>query len=79
MVVLLVLAEVLGELVDARREESHLDLWRAGVSLVLGELPDDVCLGFLRERHDAGQASTGSLNGRAPFLADLKSARRFGQ
>ena len=38
VMVLLVAAQVLGELVDARRQQGHLHLGRAGVALVLGEL-----------------------------------------
>jgi hypothetical protein len=52
VVVLPVLAKVLGQLVDARRQQSDLDGRRAGVALVPRELADDFCLGFLGQRHD---------------------------
>src|SRR4051794_9098747 len=51
VVVVLVRAEVLGQLVDALGQHRDLDLGRAGVRLVLAELPDMLQLLFLREGH----------------------------
>jgi hypothetical protein len=66
VMILLVLAQMLRKLVYARCQERDLHLRRAGVALVLGELPDDIGLCFLRQRHDGGQASTGSTAFREP-------------
>jgi hypothetical protein len=42
---------VLGQLVDARREQRDLHLGRAGVGLALAVLADDLLFGFLAEGH----------------------------
>src|SRR4051812_14686480 len=44
VMVVLVLAQVLGQVVDAMRQQRHLDLGLAGVVLVLAEPRDDVAL-----------------------------------
>src|SRR4051812_24786325 len=51
VVVVLVRAEVLGQLVDALGQHRDLDLGRAGVRLMLAELPDMLQLLFLGEGH----------------------------
>src|SRR3954470_24916459 len=51
VVVVLVRPEVLGQLVDALGEHRDLNLGRAGIGLVLAELPDMLQLLFLGEGH----------------------------
>src|SRR6185312_5187623 len=45
------LAQVLGEVVDARGEERHLHFGRSGIRIGLAELRDDVAFGFLGQAH----------------------------
>src|SRR5205823_13159331 len=52
IVVVLVRAQMLGQLVDALREHCDLHLRRAGVGLTAAVLLDDLQLCFLREGHE---------------------------
>src|SRR5205085_3739610 len=54
VVVVLVLAEVLGEVVDAAREQRDLHLGRARIRVGLAELLDDFALLLGRQRHGGG-------------------------
>src|SRR5690606_2059597 len=51
VVILLVHPQMLGQLVDARRQDRDLHLGRAGVAFVLLKLGDNLRLGFLGQRH----------------------------
>jgi hypothetical protein len=51
VVISLVLAEMIGKLVDARRQESNLDLWRSSVSLVGTVFAQDHGLLVFGQRH----------------------------
>src|SRR5262249_41755119 len=52
VVVVLVVLQVLGELVDATRQHRDLHLGRTGVAFLGAELPDDLGLRGLVERHN---------------------------
>src|SRR3954471_16350792 len=51
MVIVLVRAQMLGEVVDAAREHRDLDLGRPGVGLVLAEAGDELALFVCSQRH----------------------------
>jgi hypothetical protein len=51
VMVVLVLTQVLGKLVDARGKQRNLHLWRAGVTLTSGVAEDNVLLDVCLKRH----------------------------
>jgi len=52
-VVLLVIAHVVGQLINARRQKGNLDFGRARVGFLAAELTLDLGFAFLRNRHHA--------------------------
>ena len=70
VVVLAVLAQVLGELVDARREQGDLDLGGPGVVLVAAVLADDLLLCLDGEAHRRETVAARSAD--LPRLLDVR-------
>ena len=66
---------MLGEVVDARRQQRDLDLGRAGVALVRGELADHLGLLFLGQAHDRETVAAFDRRRRRPARRPSASAR----
>src|SRR6266511_4007941 len=78
VMILLVVAEMLGQLVDTGGQQRDLDFRRTCVAIVLGEALDDLRLGLWGQSHarpaTSGRPSFTLNGGRAPGRAGRRAA-----